>query len=349
MEDCVIQIRNLNKKFKAKSGEVAALIDVSLDVRRGEILGVMGFSGAGKSTLVRCINLLEKPDSGEVLFGGRDIAKLKERKLKNVRRKIGMIFQSFNLFDRSTVFENIAYPLRYTRMPRAEITRRVDELLKIVDLTDKREAYPSQLSGGQKQRVAIARALANNPEILLSDEATSALDPDATQSILQLLKDVNRRLGVTIVIITHEMAVVKQICDRVAVMEKGRIVEEGTVLEIFSDPGQEITKNFVGSASSLGKVEKLLESGCPVLDSGDGLLLKLSFKSEDGTAALFDAAKKYKVDFKIVLANVEAIADRSVGGLIVVLKGPDEAVKKTLDYLAEKEVNAEVIKNERAV
>lgn len=246
----MINIQHMNKTFHLKTGDVEALNDVSLNIEAGQIYGVIGYSGAGKSTLVRCINLLETPDSGSLTVGdsgeiviqnGKPMVSgkaLKERQLGKLRRGIGMIFQHFNLLDRSTVFENIAYPLRYSGMKKEEIDKRVTELLALVDLTDKRDTYPSQLSGGQKQRVAIARALANNPQILLSDEATSALDPDATEAILTLLKQLNEKLGLTIVLITHEMAVIKAICHRVAVMEHGKVVEEGDVYDIFANPQQ---------------------------------------------------------------------------------------------------------------
>ena len=244
----MIEVKNLSKTFRLKSGNVDALNDVSLSVADGTVYGVIGYSGAGKSTLVRCLNLLEIPDQGCITIGDyRDIQikngvpfyegkVMSARQQNRMRRGIGMIFQHFNLLERSTVFDNIAYPLKYTGRSGTEIDGRVRELLELVDLQDKIDAFPSQLSGGQKQRVAIARALAANPQILLSDEATSALDPDATESILTLLKDLNRKLGITIVIITHEMAVIKSIADRVAVMEEGKVVEEGSVYDIFSDP-----------------------------------------------------------------------------------------------------------------
>lgn len=250
----MIEIKNLTKTFSGKDGCLHAVDDVSLSIDEGEIFGIVGYSGAGKSTLVRCINLLEMPDSGELSIsgfgsvrisdgkasylapGGIQPQKLKEAQLKSLRRGVGMIFQHFNLLDRNTVFENVAYPLMHTGRSKEQIKQRVLELLELVDLGDKVNSYPSELSGGQKQRVAIARALANNPRILLSDEATSALDPDATESILKLLKDLNRKLKITIVLITHEMAVVKTICDRVAVMEKGKVVEQGNVYDVFSSP-----------------------------------------------------------------------------------------------------------------
>ena len=261
----MIELSHISKTYVAPDKKVIALEDVNIRVEAGQVYGIVGYSGAGKSTLVRCINFLERPDAGSIRIdgfgsievrggnafytpesGGQSV-RLTEKHLKALRRDLGMIFQHFNLLDRDTVFDNIAYPLKYTGRSKEEIRSRVLELLELVDLSDKVNAYPSELSGGQKQRVAIARALANNPKILLSDEATSALDPDATESILKLLKDLNRKLNLTIVLITHEMAVVKSICDRVAVMENGHVVEEGDVYEVFSNPQQAITKKFVNT------------------------------------------------------------------------------------------------------
>ena len=237
----MIVLQNVSKTYRLKDARVEAIKDVSLRVQDGEIFGVIGYSGAGKSSLVRCINLLEVPDSGTISVNGTDITwseggafkRLSNHEMKKVRKKIGMIFQHFNLLDRSTVFGNVAYPLAYSGLAKEEICSRVFSLLELVGLTDKAHAYPSQLSGGQKQRVAIARALANDPSVLLSDEATSALDPEATESILSLLKELNKKLNLTIILITHEMSVIKSICDKVAVMENGRVVEEGDVYSIF--------------------------------------------------------------------------------------------------------------------
>ncbi len=253
----MINIQHMNKTFHLKTGDVEALNDVSLNIEAGQIYGVIGYSGAGKSTLVRCINLLETPDSGSLTVGnsgeiviqnGKPMVSgkaLKEKQLGKLRRGIGMIFQHFNLLDRSTVFENIAYPLRYTGMKKEEIDKRVTELLALVDLTDKRDTYPSQLSGGQKQRVAIARALANNPQILLSDEATSALDPDATEAILTLLKQLNEKLGLTIVLITHQLEVVKTICDHAALLEQGEIVESGKLADLLVTPWSRLRQSLL--------------------------------------------------------------------------------------------------------
>ncbi|HXO75314.1 MAG TPA: ATP-binding cassette domain-containing protein, partial [Puia sp.] len=225
-----------------------ALTDVSLEIAEGEIFGVIGSSGAGKSTLIRCINLLERPTTGNVIVGGQDLVSLSSRELTRTRRRIGMIFQHFNLLSSRTVFENVAFPLELSGTPKEEITRRVTELLTLVGLLEKQSDYPVSLSGGQKQRVAIARTLANNPTVLLCDEATSALDPETTRSILALLKDINRRFRITILLITHEMNVVKAICDRVAVISEGQLIEQGTVREIFSHPRTELTREFIKSS-----------------------------------------------------------------------------------------------------
>ena len=356
----MITINHLNKTFRLRSGDVCAARDVSLSIREGEIYGVIGYSGAGKSTLVRCINLLETPDDGEMTIDGITVVvragrvflreggaekPASEKQLSALRRGIGMIFQQFNLLDRNTVADNVAYPLRYTSMSRADIDARVRELLALVDLTDKADVYPSQLSGGQKQRVAIARALANRPRILLSDEATSALDPDATESILTLLRDLNRKLGLTIVLITHEMSVIKTICQRVAVMEDGAVVEEGEVYDLFAHPVQPITRRFVQSASPLGKIDKMIAEGSPLLRVGPGgYLVKLLFHRDCvGDSLISDVSRRFGVNLNIVLANVEEIQGVALGGMIAAVEGASEAVQGALDYLRDKHVSVEVI------
>ena len=243
----MIELQQITKKFHTSGGEVTALNDVSLAISAGEIFGLVGSSGAGKSTLLRCINLLEVPTAGQVLVEGRNITTLTKRELSERRRSIGMIFQQFNLLEGKTVFDNVALPMRLAKVPEAEVTKRVEMLLGFVELSDKAKTYPGRLSGGQKQRVGIARALANQPSVLLCDEATSALDPETTESILRLLKRVNAELGVTIVVVTHEMQVIARICERVAVMSGGRIVEMGKVIDVFSYPREAITQKFVST------------------------------------------------------------------------------------------------------
>ncbi len=351
----MIEISHLNKTYRAKSGNVDAVRDVNLTVCEGEIYGVIGYSGAGKSSLIRCINLLELPDSGSITVGGERLTwmedgkmrVIKNKDLNHARRNIGMIFQHFNLLDRSTVYENIAYPLKYTGMTKAEIKKRVLELLELVDLSDKIDVYPSQLSGGQKQRVAIARALANNPKVLLSDEATSALDPDATESILALLKSLNKKLGITIVLITHEMSVIKTVCHKVAVMEHGEIVEEGMVYDIFANPEKEITKKFIGSASPLRKISSLVRKDSPLIQTQKGgILLKLIFeKSCVGDALISDISRRFNVDVNIVLANVEILKGEQLGSIIAVLNGNENDVAAARAYLTEKGVRQEVIEH----
>ena len=353
----MINIQHMNKTFHLKTGDVEALNDVSLNIEAGQIYGVIGYSGAGKSTLVRCINLLETPDSGSLTVGGSgEIViqngkpmvsgkALKEKQLGKLRRGIGMIFQHFNLLDRSTVFENIAYPLRYSGMKKEEIDKRVTELLALVDLTDKRDTYPSQLSGGQKQRVAIARALANNPQILLSDEATSALDPDATEAILTLLKQLNEKLGLTIVLITHEMAVIKAICHRVAVMEHGKVVEEGDVYDIFANPQQPITRKFIASSSTLGKAEKMIADGSPMMQVKPGeKLVRLTFRQDSvGDSVISKISRRFHANLNIVLANVDILQGHPLGAMIAVIGGDD--VDSALEYLRAHQISVEVMRD----
>lgn len=353
----MINIQHMNKIFHLKTGDVEALNDVSLNIEAGQIYGVIGYSGAGKSTLVRCINLLETPDSGSLTVGdsgeiviqnGKPMVSgkpLKEKQLGKLRRGIGMIFQHFNLLDRSTVFENIAYPLRYSGMKKEEIDKRVTELLALVDLTDKRDTYPSQLSGGQKQRVAIARALANNPQILLSDEATSALDPDATEAILTLLKQLNEKLGLTIVLITHEMAVIKAICHRVAVMEHGKVVEEGDVYDIFANPQQLITRKFIASSSTLGKAEKMIADGSPMMQVKPGeKLVRLTFRQDSvGDSVISKISRRFHANLNIVLANVDILQGHPLGAMIAVIGGDD--VDSALEYLRAHQISVEVMRD----
>lgn len=355
----MIEIKNLDKTYYLKNTDVHAIDNVSLSINEGEVYGIIGYSGAGKSSLVRCINLLEVPDSGEIEVDGVKLTynvpderqgirmcKIKSKELREARKNIGMIFQHFNLLDRLTVFENVAYPLKYTGLTKIQIEEKVDDLLRLVDLSEKRNVYPSQLSGGQKQRVAIARALANDPKVLLSDEATSALDPDATESILALLKKLNRERNLTIVIITHEMAVIKEICDRVAVMENGRIVEQGDVYDVFANPKQAITKKFMASTSSLGKLEKLEEKHSNIIDVKAGQsLVELQFGKESvGDALISKASRDFNIDISIVLANVETLHDSQFGRIIAIFSGSDEAISSSIEYLEQANVKVNIIK-----
>ena len=347
----MINIEHLDKTYHLKNADVHAVDDVSLHIGSGQIYGVIGYSGAGKSTLVRCLNFLEIPDSGSIEIEGfgkvnanQGNLDISQKKLRELRRSIGMIFQHFNLLDRSTVFDNVAYPLKYTGLSKKEIETRVDELLDLVDLADKKYVYPSQLSGGQKQRVAIARALSNNPNVLLSDEATSALDPDATESILKLLKNLNKRLGITIILITHEMSVIKSIANRVAVMENGKVVEEGDVYDIFANPKKEITKKFINSASALSNITKLIEN--KTILPTDSKLVKLIFTRDSvGSATISKISREYNVDVNIMLANVDVVNADALGGIIASIEGTKENVQSAIDFLHESNVRVEVIHN----
>ena len=363
----MIEISHVSKTFTAKENNVAAVKDVSLSIEDGKVYGIIGYSGAGKSTLVRCINFLEKPDSGSITLGGfgtvtaRDgklyytaegdssETVLSEKKLRSLRSGIGMIFQHFNLLERNTVYENVAYTLQYSGMKKDEIRKRVLEMLDLVDLRDKIASYPSELSGGQKQRVAIARALANNPKILLSDEATSALDPQATASILSLLRDLNKRLGLTIVLITHEMAVVKEICERVAVMEDGAVVEEGLVYDIFADPVQPITRKFVESSNGMGNLQKLIEQNESLLDkSRNSVLLRCLYgRDAVGDALISEVSRKYAVNMSIVLANVEMLQGSPLGELVVSITGDSGNIDAAIAYMRNSNVKVEVIADAR--
>ncbi|MGP1488811.1 methionine ABC transporter ATP-binding protein [Peptoanaerobacter stomatis] len=299
----MIKIEHLNKTY---NNSVKALDDINLDIEKGDIFGIVGLSGAGKSSLVRCINRLEEPDSGKVIIGNSDILKLGKNELIEQRKKIGMIFQNFNLFSSMTVFENIAYPLRLAKQDKNYIKKRVKELLEIVDLQDKAESYPSQLSGGQKQRVGIARAIANNPDVLLCDEATSALDPKTTGQILSLLKDINKQTSLTLVIITHEMEVIKQICNKVAIIEKGKIIDSGKVIDLFSKPSNERTKHFV-------EYDYKLPEGIY-----KGHLMSLTFTSEVAcTAIISKISRRYSIDINVISGNIDYIQGEPLGKLCV--------------------------------
>ncbi len=345
----MIILENVSKIFHAGSHSVEAVNNVSLTIRQGEIYGIIGFSGAGKSTLVRCINLLERPTSGKVFLDDLELTKLSERELRKARKQIGMIFQQFNLLASRTAAQNIAYPLRYSGLSKNDICKRVQELLALVDLEDKENAYPSQLSGGQKQRVAIARALASNPKILLCDEATSALDPQTTRSILRLLKKLNAQLGFTIVVITHEMQVVKEICDRVAVMEKGEVIEEGEVFSVFASPAQKVTKDFINTTTNLSKIDELLEEKSPVTALRKGeCILKLKYLQKNASEALVShISREFRIDVNIIFGNIEIIGEAPLGGLVAIVSGDARQIDGAIGFLREKNVGVEVIADAR--
>ncbi|MGL4568918.1 MAG: methionine ABC transporter ATP-binding protein [Fusobacteriaceae bacterium] len=339
----MIQLKNVVKTYEAGGKRVEALKEFSLHLKKGEITGIIGYSGAGKSTLLRCINLLEVPTSGEVVVDGLSLSTLAPKELRESRKKIGMIFQHFNLMRSRTVEKNIAYPLKNSGLSREEIEKRVDELLDLVNLRDKKKSYPSQLSGGQKQRVGIARALASRPDILLCDEATSALDPETTISILKLLKKINSELGVTVVLITHQMEVIKEICDRVVVMEDGFIREDGDVTEIFSRPQAGITKKFLSTIFNNHKIESYLEK---IELEENEKVLKLSYLGERTEEAYISRlSKEYDVEASILFGNIELIKDTPIGNLVVKIRGERERVADSIEYLRENNIYTEVLKD----
>ena len=345
----MIELRHISKDFGTGEHAVHAVQDVSLTVETGEIFGIIGFSGAGKSTLVRCINLLERPTNGTVVVDGKEMTALSPKELRLARRKIGMIFQHFNLMPSRTVFGNVAYPLQGQGLSKQAIQNKVRKLLKLVDIADKETAYPSQLSGGQKQRVAIARALANDPKVLLCDEATSALDPQTTKAILTLLKDLNQKLNLTIVMITHEMAVVKEICDHVAIMEHGQVVEQGEVFSLFADPKQPITQNFIRTTSNLQKIEELIAEGSPVVQLQPGeVIVRLSYIQKNVSEPLISTlSQRFQISLNIIFADIEIVQDAPIGGTVAILSGEREQITKAMEYLIEKNVGVEVLKDAR--
>src|SRR5690625_1462084 len=304
----LITFDNVNKVFKSDEKKVHAVKDVSFTINKGEIFGVVGFSGAGKSTLIRLVNLLEKPTDGKVFVNDYDIATISQSELRRLRRRIGMIFQSFNLFNSRTVYGNIAYPLKLAGKSKEEIDGRVKEMLRFVDLEDKAKQYPEQLSGGQKQRVGIARALATSPDILICDEATSALDPETTAEILNLLRKVNEDYNVTILLITHEMHVIRDICDRMAVMEEGEVIEEGEVYDIFTKPQSKTTQSFIHSILNDRLSENLLQQ---LKKNHSGNIYRLLFTGPTANQAILSqVTKKYNIDFNIIYGSINEIQDR---------------------------------------
>lgn len=338
----MIELRNISKTFFSKKNEeVVALDDVTLQVNQGEIFGVIGYSGAGKSTLVRCVNLLEKPTSGDVFINGAHLNVMSTDELRQARQNIGMIFQGFNLLKTATVYENIAIPLKLTGVKAKDIAERVDKYLAIVGLSDKKNVYPNQLSGGQKQRVAIARALSHEPDVLLSDEATSALDPETTDSILELLLKINKEFGITILLITHEMHVIQKICDRVAVMENGEVIEQGHVIDIYSQPKKKTTQKFVSS---------LFPSDIPseILDDlqKQGPIISLTFVGTSADKpALSLISKKFDVHTNILSGNIVQLKEKPFGKLIAHLQGKKAETDKALAYLADQGVQVSEVKH----
>lgn len=339
----MITFENVSKEFGSEEKTVKAVKDVTLTVNKGEIFGIVGFSGAGKSTLIRLVNLLESPTSGKVIVNNYEISAISQSELRKVRRGIGMIFQSFNLFNSRTVSGNIAYPLKLAKMPKEKIDSRVKELLRFVGLEDKADKYPEQLSGGQKQRVGIARALATSPDILICDEATSALDPETTGEILNLLKRINREYNITILLITHEMHVIRTICDRMAVMEKGEVIEQGNVYDIFSNPQSKTTRNFISSVLNDTLSPRLLEK---LHQKADVKLYRVIFTGEAaGEPLLSQVTRKHQIHFNIIYGSINELQERLFGSLVVEFYGRKEEVGKAVEELSEIVEIREVVSN----
>lgn len=335
----MIQLQNITKQFQTKNGIVRAVDDINLHVKKGEIHGVIGYSGAGKSTLIRCVNLLERPTSGNVEIDGVDLTKLSENELRKTRQKIGMIFQGFNLLKTATVYENVAIPLRLLGYSKKEVETRVGKYLDIVGLTERQQSYPSQLSGGQKQRVAIARALSQEPEILLSDEATSALDPETTDSILDLLLKINADLGITILLITHEMNVIQKICDQVTVLENGQVIEQGSAIDLFTKPRHKTTQKFLNTISQRTLTPSLIEQL-----NLSGSVTRLTFVGEStGNPLITEAALQFNVKPNILTANIIELKNGVVGNIVTHIHGEHADVQKALQFFQASGVITEVL------
>lgn len=333
----MLKIQGVTKVYQTKKRKVIGVDNVTLAIKKGEVFGIVGYSGAGKSSLLRCINLLERPSSGSIFVDGMDLTKLKGERLRKARLKIGMIFQHFYLVSQKTVGENIEFALKAAETPSNRIPARIEELLSMVGLEDKIDVYPAQLSGGQKQRVGIARALANNPSILLCDEATSALDPKTTLSILHLLKKINRELNITIVLITHEMNVVKEICDRMCVMQQGKVIEEGSVYEIFANPKEPLTNEFISSVVSF-------DIPAAIINAVKGQVVKILFKGEvAGEGVISDTIQQFEVQGNFLHGTIEYIQDRPLGIFIMELQGKAENVTQAIAYMENRGANVEVV------
>lgn len=341
----MIELVNVEKTYYSKAGDIHALKKTTLSIKAGEIFGIIGLSGAGKSTLVRCINMLERPTNGQVFVDGADLTAMSEAQLRKARQSIGMIFQHFNLLTSRTVYQNIAFPLEIQGLSKAEIDKRVRPLLELVQLQDRANYYPSQLSGGQKQRVGIARALASNPKVLLCDEATSALDPQTTKSILELLQDINKKLNLTIVLITHQMEVVKMICDRVAVMENGNIIEEGSMVDMFTNPQHPTTKEFTKSVVNAEIPEMIKKlTLTDTYKNGSKLIVRISFIGDSaGEPIVSGMVKHFSVDVSILYGNIDQLKDVPFGTLIIEISGDKEGINNALDYLHQQNLKTEVI------
>jgi D-methionine transport system ATP-binding protein len=339
IESNMIEIQGVTQRFPNGSGTVDAVRNVDLSIRKGEVFGIIGRSGAGKSTLVRTINLLNRPTEGKIILDGKDMTTLSADDLRDARRHIGMIFQHFNLLSSRTVYNNIALPLELAGLSKAEIAKKVEPLLELVGLTALKDRYPAQISGGQKQRVGIARALANDPKVLLSDEATSALDPETTRSILELLRKINKELGLTIVLITHQMEVIKVICDRVAVMEAGEVIEQGEVLDVFREPKHEVTRALIGDviAHELPKgVLERLRTRLANTEAGAGTdhLFRFAFTGSGvDQPHLSEAVRRFNLDFNILHGQIDEIQGQAFGSLAILANGTAENITNAMNYL----------------
>lgn len=336
----MIKIENVSKVFKGEGKKIEALRNVNLEVEKGDIFGVIGLSGAGKSTLIRTLNLLEKPTSGRILIDGKDIGAFTHKELRQIRKNIGMIFQHFNLLNSKTIFQNIAIPLVLEKKNKQQIKERVLELLEFVGLADKVHNYPYELSGGQKQRIGIARALATSPSILLCDEATSALDPQTTDSVLKLLQKINEQYNITIVMIAHDMNIIKKVCNRVAVMEAGEVIELGDVVNVFQNPIQVSTKKFVDTViqreipvSVLRKIDR----------SKNSKLLKVVYTDEDSSNFVNDIIKQFEVDVRIIYANMDEIKNKQVGYFLIQIIGELKKIEEIIQYTVKNKLDVEEI------
>jgi len=327
----LITFDKVNKVFGSNGKEFHAVKDVTLTINKGEIFGVIGFSGAGKSTLLRLVNLLEHPTSGDIIVNDKEISTISQKELRELRGEIGMVFQSFNLLNSRNVAGNIAYPLKIAKVPKNKREQRVQELLRFVGLADKADQYPEQLSGGQKQRVGIARALATSPNILICDEATSALDPETTEEILNLLRKVNKDYGITILLITHEMHVIRSICNRVAVMEKGQIIEQGSVYKVFSNPKMKTTKNFISAVLNDYLSPRLMEQ--LQKEHSENIYRLIFTGSESREPIISQVSKRYQLDFNIIYGSIHELQDQLYGNLIVELIGTDFIIEKAVEEL----------------
>ncbi|MFO7909897.1 methionine ABC transporter ATP-binding protein [Vreelandella aquamarina] len=340
----MIELINVSKTYTNGSQVTQALKNANLHVPRGAIHGVIGLSGAGKSTLIRCVNLLERPTEGSVVVDGQDITRLKDDQLNKARHRIGMIFQHFNLLTTRNVFDNVAFPLELTGLSRQAIKSRVEPLLKLVGLADKARQFPAQLSGGQKQRVAIARALANEPAVLLCDEATSALDPQTTTSILELLRDINQTLGITILLITHEMEVVKSICHRVSLISAGELVEDAEVGDFFTSPRTQLGRDFLNDFLELTPPKELVERLQPSPDAHTHPVVRLTFSGDAVSTPLISRlARECSVDVSILQAKVESIQERTLGLMIAELVGDKQQTHQAITYLESHQLDVEVL------